>query len=191
MHDIVGRIRRLEEELLVEIQKKEEQFYYEVRDRRVHFEEKIRAEHSRLSKTLARYLLDANVLNALTAPVIWFCLIPALFIDLTVIAYQFVCFPAYGIPKVKRSEYIVLDRRYLAYLNPLEKVNCIYCEYINGMIAFIQEVAARTEQYWCPIKHARKMRAMHSRYGRFIDYGDAAKYRDTLESVRRDFGDLG
>ncbi len=78
--------------------------------------------------------------------------------------YQALCFPLYDIPKVRRSEYMLLDRHRLAYLNFLEKLNCEYCAYGNGVLAYVTEVAARTEQYWCPIKHALRMKSMHSRY---------------------------
>ena len=63
--------------------------------------------------------------------------------------------------------------------------------YFSGLIAYVQEIAARTEQYWCPIKHARKMAAIHSRYHKFIEYGDSASFQDNMESLRNDFGDLG
>ena len=64
-----------------------------------------------------------------------------------------------------------MDRRKLAYLNSIEKFNCVYCEYVNGLIAYVQEIAGRTEQYWCPIKHAMRVKSMHSRYRHFLDYG--------------------
>jgi hypothetical protein len=54
----------------------------------------------------------------------------------------------------------------------------------------VQEIAGRTEQYLCPIKHALRLKAMHSRYPRFLDYGDAEEYRKRVEQVRRDFDDL-
>jgi hypothetical protein len=104
--------------------------------------------------------------------------------------YQAVCFPIYGIPKVKRENYIVFDRQYLNYLNLIEKINCAYCSYFNGLIAYIQEIAARTEQYWCPIKHARRISKLHSRYQKFLSYGDAEAYRAQIEVVRSDFKDL-
>ena len=62
--------------------------------------------------------------------------------------------------------------------------------YANGVFAFVTEVAARTEQYWCPIKHALRMKGVHSRYQYFFDYGDAEGYRRRIEQVRRDFADL-
>jgi hypothetical protein len=91
---------------------------------------------------------------------------------------------------VKRQRYIVIDHQSLAYLNLIEKLNCLYCGYFNGLIAYVREVAARTEQYWCPVKHARRLAAMHSRYGKFLEYGDAEGYRRQLEEIRRDFKDV-
>lgn len=126
-------------------------------------------------------------------PIIWSCLPPALILDASISLYQAICFPAYGIPKVSRKDYIVFDRQYLNYLNYLnliEKMNCAYCSYFNGLIAYIQEIAARTEQFWCPIKHASRIKSLHSRYQNFISYGDAEAYRNRIESIRRDFTDL-
>jgi hypothetical protein len=110
--------------------------------------------------------------------------------DLVTTVYQAVCFPVYQIPKVQRSDYIVIDRHALHYLNVFEKLNCVYCGYFNGLIAYVQEIAARTEQYWCPIKHARKINIIHSRYKKFADYGDCKEFRKNVEKIRRDFEDL-
>jgi hypothetical protein len=104
--------------------------------------------------------------------------------------YQAICFPIYGIPKVRRSDYIALDRHRLAYLNAIEKLNCDYCGYANGVLAYFSEIAARTEQYWCPIKHALRIKSVHGRYKNFFDYGDAEGYRKRIEEVRRSFKDL-
>jgi hypothetical protein len=54
----------------------------------------------------------------------------------------------------------------------------------------LQEIAARTEQFWCPIKHAKRIKTLHSRYQKFFSYGDAQKYRSQVDSVRHDFKDL-
>ena len=54
---------------------------------------------------------------------IWAYTIPITLLDLFMIVYQAVCFPIYGIPKVKRGDYIRLDRRHLAYLNWADKFN--------------------------------------------------------------------
>ena len=91
---------------------------------------------------------------------------------------------------MQRREYILLDRRHLAYLNWVEKLNCEYCGYANGVLAWSGEIGARTEQYWCPIKHALRMKSMHSRYRMFFDYGDAEHYRQQIETLRRSFEDV-
>ncbi|MFT4580172.1 MAG: hypothetical protein ACI9UO_003027 [Nitrospinales bacterium] len=85
-----------------------------------------------------------------------------LFLDLVMSIYQRICFPVYGIPKVRRGDYIVIDRQYLSYLNITEQLNCIYCGYFNGVMGYTREIAGQTEQYWCPIKHARKIKALHT-----------------------------
>jgi len=187
---LLEAMKKLEQELLEEFEKKEAEFYYRVVGRKVRFEAEVRKQHRALMQRLSRYLAEAPLLNILTAPFIWFILIPALFLDLSVTVFQAVCFRAYGIPRVKRRRYIVVDHQSLAYLNFIEKLNCMYCGYFNGLIAYVREIAGRTEQYWCPIKHARLQASLHSRYGKFLEYGDAEGYRSRLEEIRRDFSDL-
>jgi hypothetical protein len=126
----------------------------------------------------------------ITAPVTYSVVIPLVLLDLFATVYQAICFPVYGIAKVDRRKYLAFDRRRLAYLNALEKLNCEYCSYANGLIAYVREIAGRTEQYWCPIKHAIRVRATHEHYRRFLDYGDAKAYRDELEDLRRELRDL-
>jgi hypothetical protein len=124
--------------------------------------------------------MQARPLVVLTAPVIYGLIVPLVLLELSVMLYQAICFPAYGILKVRRRDYLVFDRGQLAYLNALVKLNCAYCSYANGLIAFVREVAARSEQYWCPIKHARRLIAAHNYYAEFIDYGDAEAYRHRI-----------
>jgi hypothetical protein len=66
----------------------------------------------------------------------------------------------------------------------------MFCGYFNGLIAYVQEIGARTEQHWCPIKHARKVGYIHTRYHHFFEYGDAKAYRDELKRLQKDFSDL-
>ncbi|RQW78495.1 MAG: hypothetical protein EHM79_21465, partial [Geobacter sp.] len=90
----------------------------------------------------------------------------------------------YRVAKVRRADYIVLDRQHLEYLNFIEKFHCTYCAYASGLSGYVAEIVARTEQYFCPIKHARKILGTHSRYARFLDYGEAADYEAKLEEFR-------
>ena len=190
IQDIIEDIKKLEKELLLEIQKKEEEFFYKIKGKKIYFEPATKKIHKEFATKIHNYILNAAFLNILTAPLIWFCILPAFFMDGVVSFYQFICFKVYGIPKVKRNDFIVLDRQSLSYLNPIEKLNCVYCGYFNGLIAYVQEIAGRTEQYWCPIKHARKLGVMHKRYHKFFNYGDHQEYKNRLEQLRRDFSDL-
>ena len=149
---LLDKIRVLENELIEELQKQEEEFSYEIRKRKVYFEENISIRHREYVKRVLSYISDAPIKHIISAPFIWSCIVPALLMDITVSVYQWVCFPIYGIPKVKRLDFIVFDRQFLNYLNIIEKINCAYCSYFNGLIAYAQEIAARTEQFWCPIK---------------------------------------
>jgi hypothetical protein len=187
---LLETMRVLEKDILRELQKKELEFFYEVRQGKVRFTAEARSRHKLLVKRFTSYIRDSRFWIIATGPVIWACLLPIALLDLFMSVYQAVCFPVYGIPKVKRGDYIRLDRRHLAYLNWAEKLNCEYCGYANGVLACATEIAARTEQYWCPIKHALRMKSMHSRYRHFFDYGNAEHYRQQIETVRRSFEDI-
>jgi hypothetical protein len=87
---------------------------------------------------------------------------------------------------VRRSDYLVFDRHHLSYLNGLEKLNCAYCSYANGLLAYAREIAGRTELHWCPIKHARRVLGAHGTYHEFDDYGDAEAYQWRLRAMEGD-----
>jgi len=180
----------LEHELAMELQKKQEEFFYQIHKKKVRFQREIKLQHKRLIIPTLRYIRKARLTAIVTAPVIWSCLLSVLLMDLMMTIYQAVCFPVYGIPKVRRGNFIVLDRHNLSYLNIIEKMNCVYCGYFNGVVAYTREIGARTEQHWCPIKHARRVGDIHSRYKNFFDYGDGKRYRQKIETVRRQFEDL-
>ena len=181
--DLLARIQALQEQL--------EEEYSRTRDewvqKRVALAEEFLRQQRRYKIGLFRFLLRTRLLVALTAPVIYAGWIPFLLMDLFVTLYQSICFPIYRIPKVRRADYLVFDREDLPYLNLIEKFNCFYCSYGNGVAAYTREVAARTEQYWCPIKHARRVKAAHERYPDFFDYGDAEAYRQGLEMLRKQY----
>ncbi|PAY20039.1 hypothetical protein CKO51_08045 [Rhodopirellula sp. SM50] len=154
------------------------------------FDADLRRRHRAFATSLWRYLLGSTVMTVLTAPVIYALLIPIAMLDLFVTVYQWVCFPVYRIPGVYRHEYVVIDRYQLAYLNGIEKLNCVYCGYSNGVLAYAREIASRTEQYWCPIKHARRAKGCHTRQCLFCQFGDAEGYRRELDRIRKRFSDL-
>jgi len=164
--------------------------FYDMRSRIIHFSDKIKHEHTQARSSLLVYMRQSRFFVALTAPLIYGCIIPFVLLDAFITLYQAFSFPLYGIPKVRRSDFIVFDRGKLCYLNLLERINCAYCSYGNGVLAYVVEIAARTEQHWCPIRHAHRISHPHDRYSRFLPYGDAAAYRARIEDVRTDFRDV-
>jgi hypothetical protein len=175
-------IKKLEEEIKSE--------FYELRHGKIWFSEEIKREHRRLKTALIPYLLHSRLFAILTAPFIYVLIIPFSLLDLFVSTYQAVCFPVYGIPKARRRDYMAIDRGKLQYLNALEGLNCLYCSYANGLLAYVVEIAGRTEQHWCPIRHGRRVQRTHDRYSHFLPYGDASSYREQIEKVRCDFKDI-
>jgi len=185
--ELITRIQQLEEELEGEFAAKRAELRFHFEDRRVRFEADVLRYHRQMRTGLLRYLLEARLSHVLSAPFIYAVFFFLVLLDLAVSLYQAVCFPIYRISKVRRGDYFSYDREQLGYLNLLEKFNCLYCSYGNGLIAYVREIVARTEQYWCPIKHARRVRGVHDHYAQFLDFGDAAAYRDELEKLRRDW----
>jgi hypothetical protein len=181
---LMEKLRSIESEIETELSKRREELRFRIENRKVIFEQDVKRIHRAIKTRSARYFIDANPWIVLTAPVIYSLLIPIVLADLWVMAYQAICFPAYRIPKVRRRDYLVFDRHHLAYLNTIEKINCAYCSYCNGAIAFIREVASRTEVYWCPIKHARRVLGAHPHYQGFADFGDAEGFRERLAQMK-------
>jgi hypothetical protein len=158
--------------------------FFQIKGKRVEFEHNVKAAHRRLKRGILRWIVTDRPQNFITAPIIYGMAVPLLVLDLCVSIYQAACFPIYGIVKVKRSDFIVIDRQFLGYLNFYERFHCTFCAYANGLIAYASEITARTEQYFCPIKHAHKVLGTHARYAHYLDYGDAADYHARLEQFR-------
>ncbi len=182
--DLTRKIRALEAQMDAHIAQRRAELRVGMERGRVVFEEEVLRRHRELKTALLTYICNANLLVIITAPVIYALIVPLLLLDLFVTVYQAICFPVYRIPKVRRADYFVFDRHHLAYLNALEKLNCAYCSYANCLIAYVREIAARTEQYWCPIKHARRVIGSHARYASFDDFGDAESYQARLVELR-------
>ena len=184
--DLREHIAQLERALEIEFAEARERWRYRIDAGKVRFERDIRLAHARLKQSIPAFLRDSEPINLLTAPVIYSLIVPIALVDLWITVYQAICFRAYGIARVRRADYIVIDRHHLAYLNAIEKLNCAYCSYANGVLAYVREVAGRTEQYWCPIRHARRVREAHAHYRQFVEYGDAEGYHRRLPLLRTD-----
>jgi len=190
IRDLLNQITELEDELRSSLQEQESSLLFKIKDKRIEFERDIKQQHRKLKMGIFRWIVTNRPQNLITGPIIYGMFIPLLIIDLFVSLYQAICFPIYGVTKVRRSDYMVYDRQHLEYLNFIEKFHCTYCAYGTGLVAYMNEILARTEQYFCPIKHAHKMLGTHPRYERFINYGEAEDYEARLEEYRKALGKI-
>lgn len=193
LDEILDRMHELQLELEAEIdallREKRRQFRYSLKKGKVRFEYGMKALQRGRRISVWNYVKAARLGHVLTAPVIYGLIVPLLLLDILITLYQQICFRVYGIERVRRSEYIIIDRGHLAYLNAIEKLNCLYCGYANGLIEYVREIGARTEHYWCPIKHARRSPEPHRLTKEFVDYGDADAYRERLRRLRDQFNE--
>ena len=187
---ILAQMAALENDLRTAVHEQESKMFFQIKGKRVEFESSVKAAHRKLKKNFFRWLVTDRPQNLITGPIIYAMIFPLMMLDICVSFYQWACFPIYGITRVRRADYIVFDRRHLGYLNFIEKFHCTYCEYGNGLMSYMAEILARTEEYFCPIKHAHKILGTHARYNRFLEYGDAADYEAKLEEYRVSLGKL-
>jgi hypothetical protein len=184
MQELAGEIVRLQGELDREIAAQRKVLGVKLEAALVDFEDGVVAEQRALRIKVASFLAQSSFGATVTAPIIYSLIIPFLLADIWVVIYQAVYFQACGITRVRRSDYIVFDRRHLAYLNWIEAMNCLFCAYANGLVSYIRQVSSRAEQYWCPIKHALKIHDPHTRYQKFLKCGDADGCRGRLAACR-------
>ncbi|MBT4334509.1 hypothetical protein HOD61_01710 [archaeon] len=124
-----------------------------------------------------RLVKNQRLKHLISAPFIYSLIIPFLFLDAFLEVYHHVGFRLYDLDIVNRDKYIKLDRHKLAYLNPIEKLNCAYCGYLNGLINYTSEIGARTESYWCGIKHEMDNDFKEPKHhSSFLNYGDKISF---------------
>lgn len=174
---ILKHIENLYKDLEKEYQKASRNYGFSLEGKKVIFLDAIRRRNKKIKENAFHYIFTADVRHLLSIPFIYVMIFPVWLLDIFLFIYQTFAFPLYRIPKVRRRDYIIYDRKFLSYLNVIQKVNCIYCTYVNGLFAYAVEIGARTERYWCPIKAAKHPRATHSFYSEFADYGDAKGFK--------------
>jgi len=184
--NIISEMRGLEEELEELIEQQQRNFLYKVEGAKIEFEKAVLAKQKALKIGLIQWLKNSSLRSIISIPFIYGMFFPLALMHLTIEIYQAICFPLYNIPKVKRRDYFIADRQQLPYLNIIEKFNCAYCSYGNAVIAYTREIIGRTELYWCPIKHARKVLGTHKHYQQFINFGEYEEYHEKAAKLRAD-----
>jgi hypothetical protein len=185
IRNLLAQLESAEQELEHALQEHQVHLNFSIKGKRIEFEKSVKQAHRQVKVGLIKWLGN-RPRNLVTAPIIYGMIFPILLLDICISIYQAICFPIYKIAQVRRSDYIVFDHHHLSYLNIVEKSHCMYCTYGNGLLAYATEILARTEQYFCPIKHARKLLGRHAHYAKFLAFGDATDYQAKLEQLRND-----
>jgi len=186
IQELLKEIQQLQQRMADEISREARDLGYKLHRGRVAFEQEVLDKHRQMAKKMRQYFDECSWLGLLVSPIVYSLIIPVLIFDLFLFVYQAICFTVFKIPKVSRGDFIALDRHQLKYLNSIERFNCVYCGYANGLIAYALEIGSRSEQYWCPIKHARSLAASHPRYPNFVAYGNADEYMQRIDELRRE-----
>lgn len=118
----------------------------------------------------------------ITVPFIYSLIFPIVLLHIFIEVYQRVSFPIYGIDIIKFKDFFNTERVKICHLSWIEKIHCLYCDYANGCLAYSVEVAARTEKFWCPIKHKKRRRNAHNHYDNFFEYSDENGFRENKKS---------
>jgi hypothetical protein len=184
IREILEEIEEMKLKLAEEIDKHESHITYQIKNGYVTFEKEVMAKQRENMKNLLSWFREVPLLHLLSSPLIYAMIIPAVLLDIVLFVYQQIIFRIYKFEFVKRSDYMLFDHQYLGYLNPIEKLNCLYCSYFNGLMLYASAIAGRTELYFCPIKHAKKVVAQHEFYDSFLSYGDEEEYQKKLKELR-------
>ncbi len=188
IRDILKKIESLNQDLKIEYDKMSEKYGFSLEEKRVIFLEEMRKRNRNMKLPTWRFPISAmNVRQIIAIPFILSMIFPVVILDLCITIYHGIAFRLYGIPRVKRSEYIIFDRRFLDYLNMIQKVQCLYCSYVNGLFAYSVEIAGRTERYWCPLKAAHKPKFSHGWYQDFADYGNPEEWKEKYQDDDKGF----
>jgi hypothetical protein len=88
LDELTAKLRSVEAEIEVELTKRREELRFRLENRRIVFEKEVLRIHRELKIRASRYLIDANPLMILSAPVIYSLLVPIALVDVWVMAYQ-------------------------------------------------------------------------------------------------------
>lgn len=178
INSILSEIDKKKDELKLEYNNLMEKYGFTLKWWKIIFNTNVINTNKKYKKSLINSIFSAKIREILSIPFIYSMIIPALFLDLMLFIYQQSAFRLYWIPLVKKQNYIIYDRGKLDYLNIIQKVNCMYCTYVNWLFLYAVEIWWRTERYWCPIKHAKKAVSSHEWEKYFADYWDPEWFRE-------------
>lgn len=140
IREILAKIESLNNDLREEYERLSAKYGFSFDHKKVIFLEEFRKRNKAFKFPTWKYVIPSNLRHFLSIPFIYGMIIPTVILDIFLTVYQWTAFSLYRIPKVKRSDYIIYDRKYLDYLNFVQKINCLYCSYVNGVFAYAVEI---------------------------------------------------
>lgn len=180
--ELLKRFEALRHDVEREYDRLTKEYGYSIEKHKVVFLEEFARKNKRFRESFFRMVFNAPIRHILSIPFIYMMILPAILLDMFLTIYQYTAFPLYRIPRVERGDHFIYERRFLNYLNWFQKINCLYCSYVNGLFAYAVEIGAKTERYWCPLKATHHPRFTHPLYNDFADYGNpeewVAKYTE-------------
>ncbi|MEQ8200586.1 MAG: hypothetical protein ABRQ24_04070 [Syntrophomonadaceae bacterium] len=183
IRQIQQKIDELEAALQHEYEFLAEKYGFSIHQKRIEFLHTFRERNKTFRIPAWKYAIPVNIRHVLSIPFIYMMVVPTIILDLFLTMYNWTALPLYRIPVVKRRDYIVYDRQFLDYLNWIQKINCVYCTYVNGVFAYAVELGGRTERYWCPIKAAKKRPARNNWYSDYADYGSPEQWLEKFNQL--------
>ena len=116
LEDILERLHATEQELENEferlLEEKRERFHYTLRRGKVVFERGVQSLQRQHRIGVWRYFRQAPIVYILSAPMIYGMIVPLVILDASVTLYQHICFRIYGISRVRRGDYLIIDRHH-------------------------------------------------------------------------------
>ena len=101
---LLEKMAALENELQEAVHQQESRVFFQIKGKRVEFEQSVKQAHRKLKTSLFRWLVTNRPQNLITGPIIYAMVFPLMMLDFFVSLYQFTCFPIYGINKVRRKK---------------------------------------------------------------------------------------
>ncbi|MBT4849285.1 hypothetical protein HON36_00335 [Candidatus Parcubacteria bacterium] len=120
-------------------------------------------------------------------PFVYLMVFPIVILDIFLEIYHQICFRLYDLPLVPRGAYIKIDRHRLEYLDNVQKINCVYCGYSNGLIKYAMVIFAETEAYWCGIQHKEDdIFKAPDHHKSFLPHGDRDYFEEKIIKKLKD-----
>lgn len=148
------------------------------------FKNKIEYKNPYLINPKSKMIMQIRYL--ISTPFIYGMLIPMIIFHILIELYHRIVFSLYDIEYVDYKQHFIFKRYKLNKLTLLQKINCIYCEYGNGLASYIKSIIGKTEVYWCPIKNGRNKNFTHEYYNKFIDVDNVENFEFHRENMRNE-----